>query len=79
MLIHSCLYYELDTNIVSDHQWQAWANELAALQNDYPQDCNINFYDKEFEGWNGSTGHHLPIQDPWVFGKAVYILGLSQC
>lgn len=36
MLVHSYIYYELDTNIVSDHQWSEWATELANLQNKYP-------------------------------------------
>ena len=32
MLVHSCIYYELNTNVVSDHKWQEWANELTSLQ-----------------------------------------------
>ena len=74
MLIHSCIYYELDDNIVSDHQWQHWADELERLQTQYPQYCNIGFYDYEFKDWNGSTGNHLPPRDPWVFSKANQIL-----
>ena len=37
MLIHSCIYYELNESIISDHQWQAWADELQKLQEDYRQ------------------------------------------
>ena len=33
MLIHSCIYYEMNTNIVSDDTWQKWADELESLQN----------------------------------------------
>ena len=32
MLVHSCLYYELNENIVDDHTWQKWADELEVLQ-----------------------------------------------
>jgi len=69
MLVHSCLYYHMDDNLVSDHVWQAWADELAELQTRYPEACQIGFYDKEFMGWNGSTGCHLPT-DHEVLHKA---------
>lgn len=74
MLIHSCIYYELNDNIVSDHQWQAWADELEKLQNEHPNECQIGFYDWQFRNWNGATGNHLPHRDPWVFSKAQRIL-----
>ena len=74
MLIHSCIYYELNDNIVSDHQWQEWADELEKLQRENPQRCTIGFYDYEFRDWTGATGNHLPHRDPWVFSKAQQIL-----
>jgi len=77
MLIHSCLYYELNESIVSDHQWQAWADELAELQQNHPDKCVIGFYDEEFKDWDGSSGYHLPLRDPWVFGKAQQISALG--
>ena len=67
MLIHSYIYYRLDDNIVSDHQWQHWAFELAKLQNENPNECKIGFFDKEFEGWTGAHGgSHLPLNAPYV-------------
>lgn len=78
MLIHSCIYYELNDNIVSDHQWQAWADELEALQRTYPDWTQIGFYDWNFRDWDGSTGNHLPHRDPWVFSKANYILEITR-
>lgn len=60
MLVHSYLYYVKDDPIISDEQWQAWADELTQLQNDYPNCCKIKYYDKEFFDWDGSTGMHLP-------------------
>lgn len=71
MLIHSYLYYTLDTSIISDHQWQKWADELTDLQHNNP--TKIGFYDTAFEGWDGSTGMHLP-KDQWVIDKANYLL-----
>ena len=77
MLIHSCLYYELNESIISDHQWQAWADELAELQREHPDKCFIGFYDEEFKDWDGSSGYHLPLRDPWVYGKAQQIAALG--
>lgn len=63
MLIHSYIYYELDDVIIDDHTWQHRANELAKINR------AVGFYDKAFEGWDGSTGYHLP-KDGWVRNKA---------
>jgi len=74
MLIHSCLYYEMDESIVSDHEWQEWADELEQLQTNNPEQCKIDFFDFEFRDWTGGTGNHLPLRDPWVSAKAKQIL-----
>ncbi len=78
MLVHSCIYYELNDSIISDHQWQEWADELQQLQTQHPDCIDINFFDWEFRNWDGATGNHLPHRDPWVFAKANYILEISQ-
>lgn len=78
MLIHSCIYYELDDSIVSDHRWQRWADELEKLQTENPSCCNIDFFDNEFRNWDGATGNHLPHRHPWVMSKANYILNLHR-
>ena len=72
MLVHSYIYYELGSNVVSDHDWQQWADELTELQNmgEYPR---IGFYDEAFKDWDGSTGYHLP-RDNWVFNKAMQLI-----
>ena len=74
MLIHSCIYYELNDNIVSDHQWQDWADELERLQSAHPEECKIGFFDQEFRNWTGATGNHLNHRHPWVLRKAQSIL-----
>jgi len=71
MLIHSYLYYVLDQPIVSDHQWQQWADELVELQ--LSNKVQIGFYDAEFCDWNGSTGMHLP-KDRYVVSVATRVL-----
>jgi hypothetical protein len=76
MLVHSCIYYELDDNIVSDHTWQRWAEELQKLQEDHPEYLKIGFYDHYFKDWDSATGAHLPHRDPWVYRKATQLLKL---
>lgn len=77
MLVHSCIYYEMNENVVSDHEWQKWADELEQLQRDNPDCCNIDFFDYEFKDWNGATGNHLPHRHPWVFSKANWLLNIE--
>lgn len=74
MLIHSCLYYELNESIVSDHKWQEWADELEKLQTDNPDCMKLDFFDNEFRDWSGATGNHLPHRHPWVLKQSQYIL-----
>jgi hypothetical protein len=74
MLIHSCIYYELNENIVSDDKWQEWADELTTLQSKYPEYMKIGFYDEHFKDWDGSTGAHLPHRDLWVYHKSLSII-----
>lgn len=70
MLVHSYLYYHLDTPIVNDSTWQRWANELRDLQCEFGTE--FGFYDDAFSDWTGDTGMHLP-RDSWVSGKAMQL------
>ncbi len=71
MLVHSYLYYWLDEPIVSDHDWQAWADELVALQAEHG--TTWGWYDSAFADWTGATGAHLP-KGAWVEQKARSVL-----
>ena len=68
MLVHSYLYYEKDAPVIDDDKWQQWADELAYLQNKYPDACNLGFYDEAFADWSGATGCDLPF-DPWLIKR----------
>lgn len=78
MLVHSCIYYELNDNIISDDTWQRWADELEKLQKENPDLLQIGFYDDAFADWDGSTGTHLPLRDAWVYSKAQWLLSLRK-
>lgn len=74
MLVHSCIYYEMDTNIVDDATWSRWAVELAKLQEDYPEIAKKVEYAYAFKNWDGSTGAFLPYKDPNIVSKALMLL-----
>ena len=74
MLIHSCIYYRLNDNYISDHQWSEWAVELAHLQDQYPIiSSKVTLYEY-FKDWDGSSGAFLPLDLDWVVQKAQQLL-----
>ena len=77
LLIHSCIYYKMDQNIISDKKWDQFARELLDLQTRYPIiSRNVTLYEY-FKDWDASTGAFLPISEPWVIFKAKYLLYLN--
>lgn len=74
MLVHSCLYYELDTNLITDKTWGDWAKELAQLQVEYPNISAQVIWADAFKDWDGTTGAFLPLHDEWVMQKAHQLL-----
>ena len=77
ILVHSCIYYEYNKNIISDRQFDIWGKELVQLQKDYPDIASQIIYAEAFEGFDASTGFDLPIRDEWVMKKAAKICGLK--
>ena len=77
MLVHSCIYYHLNRNIISDMQWDKWARELVELQSKYLEISKKVIWYEAFKDWDASTGAFLPITDKWVVQKAHYILKIT--
>ena len=77
LLVHSCIYYELNRNIVSDRVWDKWAHELVNLQQNYPEESVSVIWYEAFKDWDASTGAFLPLKDDWVQSKARYILRVA--
>jgi len=73
VLVHSCIYYELGSSIISDALFDTWCKELVDLSGWIPPRCSDRF-GAAFKDWTGETGYHLPLHDPWVLGKAQYLL-----
>lgn len=78
MLVHSCLYYRMGEQIVSDTKFDEWAYELVELQSTYPEESKKGVYHEFFADFDGSTGFHLPTGNPEVYGKALQILDYSK-
>ena len=72
--VHSCIYYRLDDNIISDHQWAEWAKELVAAQEAFPEIAEKQLWAKEFADFDGSTGFNLPHSEPGVVRLAQRLL-----
>ena len=75
MLVHSCIYYEMDQNLITDKKWDEWAKELRQLQADYPDISKQVIWYEAFKDWDASTGAFLPLKDEWVIKKAQKVLG----
>ena len=74
LLIHSCIYYELNSNIIDDKQWDTWARELVKLQADYPEISEKVCLYEAFKDWDASTGAFLPIRSVEVKSRADCLL-----
>lgn len=74
MLIHSCIYYELNSSIITDFQFDTWARELVSLQNNYPEVSQMVPWYEYFKSWDGTTGFDLPTRHPDVLTRAQRLL-----
>jgi NAD-dependent DNA ligase (contains BRCT domain type II) len=72
------LYYELNTSIIHDSSFDKWGRELVQLQHDYPEDSRKLPWAREFEGWDATTGYHLPTRDPQIMAIANHLLKLEK-
>ena len=59
IMVHSCIYYELDSNIADDYTYDNNAKQLASLINEYPEEAKRSKYYKYYYDYTGETGYHL--------------------
>lgn len=61
LTVNAGLYYDHDTTAVTDEEWDAMAYKLVELHERYAYALPyVNFFDQEFQDFDGSTGYHLP-------------------
>lgn len=77
ILIHSCMYYVLDTTIIADDKFDSWAIELEKLLKDNP-DLYSDRFDFAFEKWDSASGFDLPLRDPWVLSTAQWMIAHNE-
>lgn len=60
IIVHSYIYYELNSNIIRDQQYDKKAKELVEYKNNYPDLWKSSEYYKQFgDDYNGATGFTL--------------------
>lgn len=59
IIVHSVIYYGLNTNVITDATWNTWALELVELQHKYPDIAKTSAFWEDMKDFDGSTGHHL--------------------
>lgn len=78
MLVHSCIYYRFDTNIVNDFDYDRWVNELMELQRKYPEIAQQCVYQEDFKNLDETTsGFNLGHSRPEIVRKAQCLLKLQ--
>lgn len=78
LLVHSCIYYAYNENLVTDETWCKWALELEGLQTQYPEIANKVRWARAFKGFDHSTGYNLPFDENGIRSKAIQLLRYSE-
>lgn len=77
-MVHSFLYYQLNTNIISDYTYDKWSYELAELMNNNKEIAAKSGYYNGFKNFDGSSGYDLPYSNPEVQSKGYQILRIHK-
>lgn len=78
LLVHSCIYYAYNENLITDDTWTKWALELEELQTQYPDIANKVRWAEAFKGFDHSTGYNLPFDESGIRLKAIQLLRYSE-
>ena len=77
ILVHSCIYYEFDRNIVPDYKYDEWGKELIKLIKENPELLNEIEFGDMFKNYSEtSSGFDLNYRHPKIMSKAKYLLEL---
>lgn len=74
ILVHSCMYYRFDINLIEDSKFDKWCNELIELQQKYPEVAKGVKWHNEFKKLTHASGFDLPYSSPEVLSRAVHLL-----
>jgi len=74
ILVHSCLYYQMDSSYISDATFDNWCKELVEMQQNHPSESKVGIYYDYFKDFTGSSGFDLPYNMPEIQRKALQLL-----
>lgn len=79
ILVHSYLYYKMDTNLIQDHVFDKWCRELMQLHIKHPTESRRAVFWSVYKDWNGFSGYDLFTNDKdaeeWAKRKAEQLMG----
>ena len=84
VLVYSMAYYNQDTNIVSDMEYDGVSRQLAKMQaNLSPKEFQRTRYGYAFEGFDGSTAFDIPsklsVEDyEYLYRITMYVISMRQ-
>jgi len=72
ILVNSYAYYMMDSNILSDYQYDANTRMLRQLKREYPNEYSKSRYFKYFKDFESGTGFNLiGILDKELYGRVI--------
>jgi hypothetical protein len=74
ILVHSFLYYRMNTSIWSDWKFDLVSKELVELQEKFPEIAKKCVYAEYFKDFDGSSGFDLPLHMPEIIDKGLRLL-----
>lgn len=74
LLVHCCIYYDLNKNIISDDKYDSWSFELDSLIKNNPEDFKKSAYYDDFKSFNPSSGYYLNYSHPEIIRVARWLV-----
>lgn len=74
VIVHSYIYYVLNSSVVSDSTFDKLSQEVASLIKEYPEDASEHRDYKLFKDFDGSTGYNLVGDDPYWLDRASIVM-----
>lgn len=79
VLVHSILYYRFDLTVISDFQFDAWGQELAALQHaNHNASERVLYHREAYREFGGESGYFLPLYDKRATQRALWLSRLRE-
>lgn len=81
ILVHSCIYYDLSSNIIEDWQYDKIARDLAALIANYDEEFRESKYYDIFKGFGQDgcySGYNIPHKQPETLHNALRLIHLHK-